>query len=87
MIKQQTGLLPAVSALGLNSVLTKLTLESVDAGGIAKLAGLLCELSTLKTLELMGCWFGSRGAKYLGKCNSGFIMNALDTELIAVSIL
>ena len=60
-----------MSALRLNSVLTKLTLVSVDAGGIAKLAAVLSELSTLKTLELKRCKLGgSSGAKHLGKCNS-----------------
>ena len=61
-----------MSALRWNTVLTKLTLQSVDAGDIAKLAGVLCELSTgtLKTLKLRGGRICSGGAKHLGKCNS-----------------
>ena len=59
-----------MSALRWNSVLTKLTLKSVDAGGIAKLASVLHELSTLKTLELKDCRMSSGGAKHIGKCSS-----------------
>ena len=70
MIRQQTGPLPAVPALRWNTVLSKLTLQYVDAGGIAKLAGVLSELSTLKTLQLYKCRIGSGGAKHLGKYNS-----------------
>ena len=88
MITQQTGPLPAVSALRLNSVLTKLTLQSVDAGGIAKLAGVLSELSTLKTLELYLCRIGSGGAKHLGKYNShckcpGLTLETVDIKKVA----
>ena len=66
MIRQQNGPLPAVSALRWNTVLTKLTLQLVHARGIAKLAGVLSELSTLKTLELCLCRIGSGSAKDLG---------------------
>ena len=92
MIRQQTGPLPAVSALRLNTFLTKLTLQSVDAGGIAKLAGVLSELSTLKTLELWGCWIGSGDAKHLGKCNShckcpGLTLETVDIRKVAADTI
>ena len=56
-----------MSALRLNSVLTKLTVRHVNAGGIAKLDTVFCELPTLKTLELKNSFIGSDGAKQLGK--------------------
>ena len=57
-----------MSALRSNSILTKLTLCGVNAGGIAKLATVFHEIPTLKTLELQCDWIGSDGAKQLGKC-------------------
>jgi len=56
-----------VSALRLNSVLTKLTFRFGDAVNTAKLLAVLSELSTLKTLVLQRCEVGSGGAKQLGK--------------------
>ena len=59
-----------MSALRLNSVLTKLTLcgvNAVNAEGIAKLATVFHELSTLKTLELKDSKIASGDAKHLGK--------------------
>ena len=56
-----------MSALRLNSVLTKLTLRHVNAVNTAKLLAVLSELSTLKTLDLQWCKVGSGGAKQLGK--------------------
>ena len=56
-----------MSALRLNSVLTKLTLWQVKAGNVAKLLTVLSELSPLKTLNLGWCEVGSDGAKQLGK--------------------
>ena len=84
MIRQQTGPLPAVSALRWNTVLTKLTLESVDAGGIAKLAGVLSELSTMKSLQLNSCRIGSGGAKHLGKYNSHCKCPGLTLETVDI---
>ena len=55
-----------MSALRLNSVLTKLTVRNVNAEGIAKLATVFSELPTLKSLELRG-HIGSDVAKQLGK--------------------
>ena len=55
-----------MSALRLNSVLTKLTVRNVNAGGIAKLATVLSELPTLKSLDLWG-QIGPDGVKHLGK--------------------
>ena len=60
-------LLPAVSALRLNSILTKLTVRNVNAEGIAKLATVFSELPTLKNLELRDGRIGPDGAKHLGK--------------------
>ena len=90
MIRQQTGPLPAVSAMRCNTVLTKLTLGSVDAGAIAKLAGVLSELSTLKTLELRVCRIGSGGAKHLGKYNThckclGLAVETVDIRKVLVA--
>ena len=85
MIRQQTGPLSAVFALRLNGVLTKLTLQYGDAGGIAKLAGVLFELSTLKTLELKWCRIGSGGAKHLGKYNSHCKCLGLAVETVDIS--
>ena len=56
-----------MSALRLNSVLTKLTLRVGNAVNAAKLLAVLSELSTLKTLVLERCEVGSGGAKQLGK--------------------
>ena len=91
MFRQQTGPLPAVSALRLNTVLTKLTLYDVDAGGIAKLVGVLSELPTLKTLEMEYCRIGSGGAKHLGKYNShckcpGLTLETVDIRKVAADI-
>ena len=59
-----------MSALRLNSVLTKLTVTNVKAGCIAKLATVLSELPTLKSLVLWHGQIGPDGAKQLGKYNS-----------------
>ena len=56
-----------MSALRLNSVLTKLTVKRVKAGGIAKLATVFSELPTLKSLVLRDGWIGPDVAKQLGK--------------------
>ena len=56
-----------MSALRLNSVLTKLVVGNVNAEGIAKLATVFSELPTLKSLELWGGRIGSDGAKHLGR--------------------
>ena len=92
MIRQQTGPLPAVSALRWNTVLTKLTLRSVDVGGIAKLTGVLSELSTLKTLDLRWGRIGSGGAKHLGKYNShckclGLAVESVDIRKLAANTI
>ena len=56
-----------MSALRLNSVLTKLTVRNVNAGGIAKLATVFSELPTLKSLVLRDGQIGPDGAQQLGK--------------------
>ena len=91
-MKQETGFLPAVSALKLNSVLTKLTLcgvNAVNATSIAKLATVFCELPTLKTLELKDSEIGSGGAEHLGKYSNHYkcIGIAVDIRKVADSTL
>ena len=81
-----------MSALRWNTVLTKLALYRVDAGGIAKLAGVLSELSTLKTLKMEYCWIGSGGAKHLGKYNShckclGLAVETVDIRKLAANTI
>ena len=58
-----------VSALRGNTVLTELRLErcGIDAEGISHLAQALCDVTTLRLLDLSGNSVGSQGTGHLGK--------------------
>ena len=74
-----------MSALRLNSVLTKLTVRNVKAGGIAKLATVFSELPTLKSLELVGGQIGYGGAKRLGKYSNHCKCIAISVDIRKVA--
>ena len=61
------------SALRGNTVLTELRLWSchVDAEGTSHLALALCDITTLRVLDLTGNTVGSQGARHLGKLSAG----------------
>ena len=62
-----------VSALRGNTVLTELRLYRchIDAEGASHLAQALCDITTLRELDLGGNTFGSQGAEHLGKLSGG----------------
>ena len=78
-----------MSALRLSSVLAKLTVKDVNAGGIAKLTTVFSELPTLKSLELLDGHIGSGGAKQLGEYSSHCKCIAItdDIKKVADSVL
>ena len=61
------------SALRKNTVLTELRLEwcGTDAEGISHLAQALCNITTLRVLDLSGNTVDSQGARHLGKLSGG----------------
>ena len=62
-----------VSALRGNTVLTELKLWGcdIDAEGTSHLAQALCDITTLRVLQLGWNTVGSQGARYLGKLSGG----------------
>ena len=62
-----------VTALRGNTVLTELRLVDcgIDAKGTSHLAQALCEITTLRVLDLSGNTFDSQGARHLGKLSDG----------------
>ena len=74
-----------MSALRLNSVLTKLTVRNVKAGGIAKLATVFSELPTLKSLVLRDGQIGSDGAKQLGKYSNHCMRTVVTVDIRKVA--
>ena len=63
-----------VSALRGNTVLTELRLErcGIDAEGTSHLVQALCDITTLRVLDLTGnSTVGSQGARHLGKLSGG----------------
>ena len=62
-----------VSALRGNTVLTELRLGvcHIDAEGTSHLAQALCDITTLRVLNLSGNTFDSQGARHLGKLSGG----------------
>ena len=58
------------SALRGNVVLTELRLGycHINTEGVSQLAEALCDITTLRTLDLNGNTVGSQGAEHLGKC-------------------
>ena len=61
------------SALRGNTVLTELRLRDchIDAEGTSHLAQALCDITTLRELNLSGNTVGSQGARHLGKLSGG----------------
>ena len=61
------------SALRGNTVLTELRLVNcdIDAEGTSHLAQALCDITTLRVLNLSGNTVGSQGARHLGKLSGG----------------
>ena len=61
------------SALRGNTVLTKLSLElcGIDAEGTSHLTQALCDITTLRVLNLIWNTVGSHGATHLGKLSGG----------------
>ena len=61
------------SALRGNTVLTELRLEGcgIDAEGTSHLAQALCDITTLRVLDLSENSVGSQGARHLGKLSGG----------------
>ena len=61
------------SALRRNTVLTELSLYhcGIDAEGISHLAQALCDITTLRVLNLSGNTVDSQGARHLGKLSGG----------------
>ena len=62
-----------MSSLRWNSVLTKLKLNGVDTEEMVRLAGVLNEISTLKSFELCACMINFQCAQHLGKCDSEYL--------------
>ena len=62
-----------VSALRGNTVLTKLRLGGchIDAEGTSHLTQALCDIITLRTLDLNHSTVDSQGARHLGKLSGG----------------
>ena len=62
-----------VSALRGNTVLTELRLGycGIDAEGTSHLAQALCDITTLRVLDLSKNIVGSQGARHLGKLSGG----------------
>ena len=62
-----------VSVLRGNTVLTELRLEycHIDAEGTSHLVQALCDIATLRVLDLSFNTVDSRGARHLGKLSSG----------------
>ena len=62
-----------VSALRGNTVLTELSLQccDIDAEGISHLPQALCDITTLRVLELSRNTVGSQGGRHLGKLSGG----------------
>ena len=63
----------AASALRRNTVLTELSLRDcgINADGTSHLAQALCDITTLKELDLSGNTVDSQGAGHLGKLSGG----------------
>ena len=61
------------SALRRNTVLTELRLWDccIDAEGTSHLAQAMCDITTLRVLQLGWNTVGSQGARYLGKLSGG----------------
>ena len=62
-----------VSALRGNTALTVLRLGycCIDAEGISHLVQALCDITTLRVLDLTGNTVGSQGGRHLGKLSGG----------------
>ena len=62
-----------VSALRGNTALTVLRLGycCIDAEGISHLAQALCDITTLRVLDLTGNTVGSQGGRHFGKLSGG----------------
>ena len=76
-------LLYTVSALRGNTVLTELSLRScnIDADETSHLAQALCDITTLRVLNLSGNTVDSQGARHLGKLSGGvWAMGSLVTS-------
>ena len=72
-----------VTALRGNTVLTELRLRycGIDAEGTSHLAQALCDITTLRVLDLSWNTVGSQGARHLGKLSGGvWAMGSLVTS-------
>ena len=65
-----------VSALRGNTVLTELRLGycGIDAEGASRLLHALCDLTSLRVLQLGGNTVHSQGARHLGKLSDGGVL-------------
>ena len=77
------------SALRGNTVLTKLRLEycHIDAEGISLLAKALCDIKTLRELNLSYNAVGSESVEHLGELSGGVWGYGLTCNIRSVSVL